>query len=47
MEELKRITGVGTKAPMYFLCLTELKRLEHVQGVGTSAMYKVLSKTRT
>ncbi|KAJ8013078.1 hypothetical protein DPEC_G00049560 [Dallia pectoralis] len=40
-EELKRITGVGTKAPIYFLCLTELKRLENVQGVGTSAVYKV------
>ncbi|KAM9484355.1 uncharacterized protein ACWYII_005056 isoform 1-T4 [Salvelinus alpinus] len=47
MEELKRITGVGTKAPMFFLCLTELKRLEHVQGVGTSAMYKILSQAHT
>ncbi|KAJ7984303.1 hypothetical protein DPEC_G00363330 [Dallia pectoralis] len=41
-EELKRITGLGTKAPIYFLCLTELKRLENVQGVvGTNAVYKV------
>uniref|UniRef100_UPI003AABB5A7 SKA complex subunit 3 n=1 Tax=Centroberyx gerrardi TaxID=166262 RepID=UPI003AABB5A7 len=43
MEELRRITGVGTKAPIYFLCLTELKRLEHVHGVGISSVYKLIS----
>ncbi|XP_010878558.2 spindle and kinetochore-associated protein 3 [Esox lucius] len=45
MEELKRITGVGTKTPMYVLCLTEMKRLERVQGVGSSDVYKVLLQT--
>ncbi|XP_071392269.1 SKA complex subunit 3 [Centroberyx affinis] len=43
MEELRRITGVGTKAPIYFLCLTELERLEHVHGVGVSSVYKLTS----
>ncbi|KAM6970536.1 SKA complex subunit 3 [Aplochiton taeniatus] len=43
MEELKNITGLGTKAPLYFLCLTVLKRLEHVQGVGASVTYKIVS----
>ena len=43
MEELKSITGTGTKAPLYFLCLKELKRLEHVQDVGTGATYRVLT----
>ncbi|XP_067460431.1 spindle and kinetochore-associated protein 3 isoform X1 [Thunnus thynnus] len=32
MEELRRITSVGTKTPVYILCLSELKRLEHVGG---------------
>ncbi|CAL8267313.1 unnamed protein product [Lota lota] len=41
-EELKSITGVGTKAPIYFLCLEELHRLEHVQRVGKSSVYKLL-----
>ncbi|XP_067116001.1 spindle and kinetochore-associated protein 3 [Osmerus mordax] len=43
MEELKSITGTGNKAPLYFLCLKELKRLEHVQDVGTAATYRVLT----
>ncbi|KAI1899738.1 hypothetical protein AGOR_G00064850 [Albula goreensis] len=42
MEDLERITGAGVKASVYFLCLTGLKRLEHVQGQGKSALYRVL-----
>ncbi|CAL8240456.1 unnamed protein product [Merluccius merluccius] len=41
-EELKRVTGAGTKAPVYFLCLEELQRLEHVQSAGSSSVYKLL-----
>ncbi|XP_053184874.1 spindle and kinetochore-associated protein 3 [Scomber japonicus] len=37
MEELKRITSVGTKTPVYILCLIELNRLDHI---GESA-YKL------
>ncbi|KAL0963584.1 hypothetical protein UPYG_G00308250 [Umbra pygmaea] len=43
-EELINIVGVGTKARIYIVCLTELKRLELVQG-GTGAVYKVLPQT--
>ncbi|XP_061081798.1 spindle and kinetochore-associated protein 3 isoform X1 [Conger conger] len=43
MDDLKCITGVGIKTPVYFLCLTELKRLEHVQGEGHAALYRVLT----
>ncbi|KAM3862191.1 LOW QUALITY PROTEIN: SKA complex subunit 3 [Diretmus argenteus] len=43
MEELQKITCVGTKAPIYILCLTELKRLERVHGVESSSVYKLLS----
>ncbi|KAJ8350937.1 hypothetical protein SKAU_G00260670 [Synaphobranchus kaupii] len=43
MEDLKWITALGNKAPVYFLCLTELNRLEHVQGEGHSAVYRVLT----
>ena len=41
-EELKSLTGVGTKAPIYFLCLEELHRLKHVQRVGKGSVYKLL-----
>ncbi|XP_029936766.1 SKA complex subunit 3 isoform X2 [Myripristis murdjan] len=44
MDELRKITGVGITAPIYFLCLTELKRLELVHGVGISSVYKVISR---
>ncbi|XP_035250405.1 spindle and kinetochore-associated protein 3 [Anguilla anguilla] len=43
VEDLKWITGVGAKTPVYFLCLTGLKRLEHVQGEGHTAVYRVLT----
>ncbi|XP_051937536.1 spindle and kinetochore-associated protein 3 [Hippocampus zosterae] len=41
MEELKKITDAGIKAPVYLLCLSELRRLEHVEGVRNSAIYKL------
>lgn len=41
MEELKRMTNVGAKAPVYIVCLTELKRLMHVRGTKAQAVYKV------
>ncbi|XP_019736554.1 SKA complex subunit 3 [Hippocampus comes] len=41
MEELKKITDVGIKAPVYLLCLSELRRLEHVEGVRNNAIYKL------
>lgn len=41
MEDLKKVTDLGTKTPLCFLCLTELRRLEHVQGTGPSSMYRV------
>lgn len=44
MEELRKILDVGPQAPMYILCLVELKRLENVQGFGRNASFKVLTK---
>ncbi|XP_051814718.1 spindle and kinetochore-associated protein 3 isoform X1 [Acanthochromis polyacanthus] len=44
MDQLKRIIGVGTLAPVYVLCLTELKRLKHVGGVKENSVYKLISK---
>ncbi|XP_026151510.1 SKA complex subunit 3 isoform X2 [Mastacembelus armatus] len=41
IEELKKITNVGTKTPIYVLCLTELKRLKPVEGAGNISMYKL------
>nr|XP_046260297.1 spindle and kinetochore-associated protein 3 isoform X2 [Scatophagus argus] len=41
MEELRRITNVGTKTPVYILCLTELKRLTHVGGAKNTSVYKL------
>ncbi|KAJ8253436.1 hypothetical protein GJAV_G00212950 [Gymnothorax javanicus] len=43
MEDLTWITGAGMKASVYILCLTELRRLEHVQGEGLTAVYRVLT----
>ncbi|XP_071337795.1 SKA complex subunit 3 [Trachinotus anak] len=45
MEELRRITNVGTKTPVYILCLTELKRLEHVGGARNTSVYKLSAHT--
>ncbi|XP_040005238.1 spindle and kinetochore-associated protein 3 isoform X2 [Xiphias gladius] len=44
MEELRRITNVGTKTPVYILCLTELKRLEHVGGARNTSVYKLSTR---
>lgn len=44
MEQLKSIMGVGTLAPVYVLCLTELKRMEHVGGVKENSVYKLINK---
>ncbi|XP_034741263.1 spindle and kinetochore-associated protein 3 [Etheostoma cragini] len=41
MEELRAICLVGTKTPVYVLCLTELNRLKHMLGVGNNSMYKL------
>ncbi|XP_045910916.1 spindle and kinetochore-associated protein 3 [Micropterus dolomieu] len=41
MEELKKITNVGTRTPIYILCLTELKRLQHVGGARNTSVYKL------
>ncbi|KAM7406912.1 hypothetical protein PAMA_002892 [Pampus argenteus] len=43
MGELWRITNVGTKTPVYILCLSELKRLEHVRGAKNTSVYKLNS----
>lgn len=41
MEELRRITNVGAKTPVYILCLTELKRLTHAGGTKNASVYKL------
>ncbi|XP_026231600.1 spindle and kinetochore-associated protein 3 isoform X2 [Anabas testudineus] len=45
MEELRKITNVGTKTPVYILCLTELKRLKHVGGTSNTSLYKLCTKS--
>ncbi|KAK2840154.1 hypothetical protein Q5P01_013894 [Channa striata] len=45
MEELRKITNVGTKTPVYILCLTELKRLKHIDGVRNTSLYKLCSNS--
>ncbi|CAJ1079062.1 spindle and kinetochore-associated protein 3 [Xyrichtys novacula] len=41
MEELRRITNVGTKTPVYILCLAELKRLKHIGGTSNTSIYQL------
>uniref|UniRef100_A0A3Q3QZB9 Uncharacterized protein n=1 Tax=Monopterus albus TaxID=43700 RepID=A0A3Q3QZB9_MONAL len=43
MEELKKITSLGAKTPVYILCLTELQRLKHVGGTGNTSLYKLVT----
>lgn len=43
MEKLKKIISVGTKAPVYILCLTELKRLKHVRGDRNASVYRLIT----
>uniref|UniRef100_A0A3B4XZE9 Spindle and kinetochore associated complex subunit 3 n=1 Tax=Seriola lalandi dorsalis TaxID=1841481 RepID=A0A3B4XZE9_SERLL len=45
MEDLKRITNLGTKTPIYILCLAELKRLEQVGGARDTSVYKLSTHT--
>uniref|UniRef100_A0A3B4UKP4 Spindle and kinetochore associated complex subunit 3 n=1 Tax=Seriola dumerili TaxID=41447 RepID=A0A3B4UKP4_SERDU len=45
MEDLKRITNLGTKTPIYILCLAELKRLEQVGGARDTSVYKLSAHT--
>ncbi|KAG7240387.1 hypothetical protein INR49_026958 [Caranx melampygus] len=45
IEELRRIGNVGAKTPIYLLCLTELKRLEHVGGARNTSVYKLITRT--
>ncbi|XP_029968233.1 SKA complex subunit 3 [Salarias fasciatus] len=40
-EELKSVIGVGTTAPVYFLCLVELKRLHHVGEFRNTSVYRL------
>ncbi|XP_068185830.1 spindle and kinetochore-associated protein 3 [Antennarius striatus] len=41
MEDLRRITSVGVKTPVYVLCLTQLNRLAQVGGAKNSSVYKL------
>ncbi|XP_068428868.1 spindle and kinetochore-associated protein 3 [Clinocottus analis] len=45
MEELRRMCVAGIKTPVYILCLTELKRLEHAGGAQSAAVYKLCTRT--
>ncbi|XP_037542595.1 spindle and kinetochore-associated protein 3 [Nematolebias whitei] len=40
-EELRRISSVGTRAPVYILCLQELKRLKQVEG--SASVYQLIT----
>ncbi|XP_034057347.1 spindle and kinetochore-associated protein 3 isoform X2 [Gymnodraco acuticeps] len=44
MEELQRICMVGTKTPIFILCLMELKRLKHIGGARNTAVYKLCTQ---
>lgn len=43
MEELKRISSLGTRAPVYVLCLKELKRLKQVEGSANTSVYELVT----
>lgn len=43
MEELRSIIGVGTMAPVYILCLQELKRVKQVDGLIGKHVYKLIT----
>ncbi|XP_054887383.1 spindle and kinetochore-associated protein 3 [Poeciliopsis prolifica] len=43
MDDLRRIISVGTMAPVFVLCLTELRRLKQVDGVQEAAVYKLIT----
>ncbi|KAM4730862.1 SKA complex subunit 3 isoform 2-T2 [Anableps anableps] len=42
MDDLRSIISVGTMASVYILCLKELQRLKHVDGVLEAAVYKLI-----
>lgn len=42
-EELKRIIAVGAMAPVYILCLQELKRVKQVDGLIDNLVYKLIT----
>ncbi|XP_072253545.1 SKA complex subunit 3 [Leuresthes tenuis] len=44
-EELKRMINVGTMAPVYILCLKELKRLNQVDEVMDAAVYRLVTRS--
>ncbi|CAN9497504.1 unnamed protein product [Ophioblennius macclurei] len=44
MEELKRVIAVGTKAPVYILCLAELRRLQKVGELRDAHVYKLVAR---
>ncbi|KAM8856929.1 SKA complex subunit 3 isoform 2-T2 [Synchiropus picturatus] len=41
MEELTRVTKAGTRAPIYILCLSELRRLKLVGGARNTSVYRL------
>lgn len=43
MDDLRKMINVGTMAPVYILCLEELKRLSHVDGNMESDVYKLIT----
>ncbi|KAM6934579.1 SKA complex subunit 3 [Xenentodon cancila] len=45
MDKLRKIIDIGTMAPVYVLCLKELKRLNHVDGDMDSAVYKLITQS--
>ncbi|XP_057708714.1 spindle and kinetochore-associated protein 3 [Corythoichthys intestinalis] len=41
LEDLKIMTNAGITAPVYILCLSALRRLEHIRGERNNAVYKL------
>lgn len=41
IEELKQLINFGAKTRIYILCLSELKRMEHIPGSRNNSMYKL------
>lgn len=41
LEELQRMVDAGPKTPVIVLCLAELRRLTHVGGAKSSAVYQL------
>lgn len=41
IDELKKMIDFGAKTPMFVLCLTELKRLDHIKGDKVNSVYKL------